>query len=290
MPASKKGGAKHSRTKTLTARIEGFQQGRQEAEAKARKQILLQTPQNLLMGTKEGTAWLEKNPFAQLANDIAHYYFDLARIVARATTSTESIRRNAEESVLACARAWILPPEDTPQVRLKVFLGYFVQAIEDHYRRPREVYTAPIREEYLPRDPEEAEYRRREIEHRRDQVLLPGLAPHAAKITIEWFCRIYPDERGKIDPRTLADAIETFGLDQGRPGRRPQGTTGKYQILSQALKETSFGSALGELKGPVNRAIKADAKRRNEKRQAAAESTDEEWSPPENPLDPDEEW
>jgi hypothetical protein len=267
------------------AYVKGIQVGRQEA----RERILLQTPQSLLMRTKQGEAWLEQHPIAQLANDIVHYYFDLARIVARATTSTESMRRNAEESVLACARAWILPPEDTPQVRLRVFLGYFAQAIEDHYRRPREAYTTPLREEHLPKDPEEAESRRREIEQRRDQVLLPGLAPHAAKVTLDWFFRLYPDERGKIDPKALAEAIEAFGLDRGRPGRRPQGTTGKYNLLSKALEKTSFGSALGDLKGPVNRAIRADAKRRNERRQAAAESANEEWLPPENPLDPDEE-
>lgn len=273
----------------LLAYVKGMQAGRQEAEERARKQILLQTPQNLLMGTKEGKAWLEKNPIAQLANDIAHYYFDLARIVARATTSTESIRRNAEESVLSCARAWILPPEDNPKVRLKVFLGYFVQAVEDHYRRPREVYTAPIREEDLPRDPEQAEYRRREIEWRLNHILIPGLAHHAAKTTINWFCRLYPEERGKIDPRLLATAIETFGLDHGRPGRRPKGTKGKYHILTEALKRTSFVSSLGDLEGPIRRAIKEDAKRREEKRKAAAER-DEEWLPPENPPDPDEEW
>lgn len=285
---------------TFIARIEGHREGRQEAEQRAAKEIILRTPQSLLMATKEGMEWLDNNPVARLANDVAHHYFDIAGILARATSSTKSLREWAEQEVLSCARAWMIPPDDTAVNRLRVFLWNFAQTLHQ-YRSAREIYTRPIAEDKLPKDPWLAEARRQEIERRRTNKLLPDLAPNLAEQLARQFLRFYPDERGKIHTESLSKAIEAFGCDTGKAGRKPKAKKGqadgektadgegKFHPLERALKKTSFGRTAAKLEGPVRKAIKAEREHRERRAEAEKKRLSEPWDPPEHFASRDDE-
>jgi len=255
--------------------------GRREAEEKANKKIILRTPQTLLMGTPEGDAWLDapEQIGARLANDVANYYFMLACILGGAKSSTKSDKKWAAKEVLQCARSWVLPLADTKANRLTVFLGSFVRAVQN-YKSTRAIWTAPIDEQNLPKDPTEAERRREWLQHRRDHKLLPTLAPNLAKQAEQEFLRLYPEERGKIDVAKLAEAIAAFGLDDKRPGRKPRGQTGKYDTLAEAIRGASFASDGSGLGSALRRATERDEKRREQVRAAEKARLSESWEPP----------
>ena len=265
----------------LISYVKGLSKGRQEAEKKARKEIVLRTPQDLLARTSEGAAWLDapEQIATRLANDVVNYYFMLTCILGGAKGSTKSDKKWAAKEVLQCARSWVLPPADTKANRLTVFLGSFVRAVQN-YKNTHAIWTAPIEEQNLPKDPTEAERRREWLQHRRDHELLPTLAPNLAKQAEQEFLRLYPEERGKIDVEKLAEAIEAFGLDTKRPGRKPRGRTGKYDTLAEAIRGASFaldGSGLGSA---IRRATERDDKRREQVRAAEKARLSEPWEPP----------
>jgi len=265
----------------LISYVKGLSNGRQEAEKKARNEIILRTPQGMMMGTPEGDAWLNapEHVAARRAHDVVSYYFMLACILGKAKGSTKSDREWAAMEVLQCTRSWALPPTDTATNRLTVFLASFVRTFRQ-YESTRAIWTSNIEEEYLPKDPRQAELRRQEIQHRRDHELLPKLAPDLAQQAEQEFLRLYPDERDKIDVAKLAEAVEAFGLDGKRPGRKPKGKTSKYDLLAEAIRGTSFASEGMSLKAAIRQATKREDERRERTRVSEKSRLSETWEPP----------